>query len=156
MFVLLVERVVLVACNMLYIPLYEGKYSITVDGRVYSHERRANDGRLVLGKWLKPSIDKDGYKRVTLYSGGRGTQKLYRICRLVASTYLIPVEGKSVVNHINGIKSDDWYGNLEWVTVQENTKHAWSLGLCKPYDRKGDYNRNGIIESNKRRRKSGI
>lgn len=156
MFVLLVERVVLVEYNMLYIPTLEGKYSITTDGRVYSHERRGSDGRLVVGRWIKPSIDKDGYKRVTLSYAGRGTQKAFRVCRLVASTYLIPSNDKPVVNHINGIKSDDRVENLEWVTVQENTQHAWSLGLCKPYDRKGDYNRNGIIESNKRRDKRGI
>ena len=141
---------------MKYIPLFEGKYSITVDGRVYSHERRANDGRLIHGRWLKPVIDKDGYKRVTLYLGGRGTQKQFRVCRLVASTYLIPDSTKPYVNHKNGIKSDDWYGNLEWVTAQENTQHAWNIGLCKPYDRKQPYNKEGIINSNKRRKVCGL
>ena len=136
---------------MLPIPLYEGKYSITVDGRVFSEPRKANDGRIVHGKWLTPSYDKDGYKRVTLYSGGRGSQKLYRVCRLVASTYLLPEPDKPVVNHLNGIKTDDWYGNLEWTTTKENTRHAWKNGLCKPYDRSKPYNRQGIIDSNKRR-----
>lgn len=141
---------------MLYIPTLEGKYSIPTDGRVYSHERRGSDGRLVTGRWIKPSLDKDGYKRVTLCYSGRGTQKAFRVCRLVASTYLIPSNDKPFVNHINGIKSDDRVENLEWVTAQENTQHAWSLGLCKPYNRKEDYHREGIIESNKRRRKGGL
>ncbi|ELW7867578.1 endodeoxyribonuclease, partial [Escherichia coli] len=42
-----------------YIPGYEGKYSVTKDGRVYSHLR---------GRFLNPSPDNKGYLRVTLCS----------------------------------------------------------------------------------------
>jgi hypothetical protein len=142
--------------NLLPIPLLEGKYSITSDGRIYSHERFGSDGRFISGCWLKPSYDRDGYKRVSLSFGGRKNQKNFRVCRLVASTYLIPANDKPVVNHINGIKDDDRVENLEWVTVQYNTQHAWKTGLCKPYDRKLPYNREGIVQSNKTRRKCGI
>lgn len=142
--------------NLLFIPTLEGKYSITTDGRIYSHERIGSDGRFVPGRWIKPSSDKDGYKRVTLCYSGRGTQKSFRVCRLVASTYLTPDITKPFVNHINGVKWDDRVENLEWVSAKENTQHAWKLGLCKPYDRKEDYHREGIVESNKRRSKCGI
>jgi len=141
---------------MLYIPTLEGKYSITSDGEIYSHKRKGSDGRLITGRWIKPSLDKDGYKRVTLCYSGRGTQKSFRICRLVASTYLIPDNTKPHVNHKNGIKTDDRVDNLEWIAPAENTKHAWNLGLCKPYDRTKPYNRDGIIQSNKNRKRCGI
>ncbi len=133
------------------IPLLEGKYSITPYGDVYSHERFGSDGRFVSGCWIKPCIGNDGYKKVTLSLGGRKNQKTFRICRLVASTYLISDIEKPVVNHLNGIKTDDRVENLEWTTVKENTRHAWALGLCKPYDRNLPYNKEGIIQANKRR-----
>jgi hypothetical protein len=155
-FVRLVVKVAHVEYKLLPIPLFEGKYSITTDGRIYSHERLASDGRFIHGGWLKVHKDKDGYNRVCLSLGSRKNQKLFRVCRLVASTYLIPDITKPVVNHLNGIKDDDRVENLEWCTVQDNTQHAWNMGLCKPYDRKQVYKREGIIAANKRRKKSGI
>ncbi|MEW0227966.1 NUMOD4 domain-containing protein [Escherichia coli] len=40
---------------------YEGKYSVTTDGRVYSHSRVDARGRLQKGRWLKPVNHSDGY-----------------------------------------------------------------------------------------------
>lgn len=39
---------------------YEGKYSVTTDGRVYSHSRVDACGRLQKGRWLKPVNHSDG------------------------------------------------------------------------------------------------
>ena len=139
---------------LLPIPSYENKYSITETGNIYSHPRKGSDGRVIHGCWLKPAYDKDGYKRVSLSNGGRNNQKNLRVCRLVALTYLPIDPSRPFVNHINGIKTDDSIENLEWVSAKENTQHAWKLGLCQPYDRKQPYNKQGIILSNKRRRKA--
>lgn len=48
-----------------------------------------------------------------------------------------------VVNHINGIKTDNAKYNLEIVTYSENTQHAFRLGLCNP--KKGELNGNCTI-----------
>lgn len=129
------------------IPLYEGRYCVSEDGRIYS---------LLSERWLKPQLDKDGYYKIGLYSGGRGTLKTHRVCRLVASAYLVSDINRPYVNHKDGDKTNDHVLNLEWVSAKENAIHAWELGLCKSYDRSLPYNREGIIASNKRRRKCGI
>ena len=40
-----------------------------------------------------------------------------------------PIENDLVINHINGIKTDNRLVNLEVVTIAENNKHAWNIGL---------------------------
>jgi hypothetical protein len=44
-------------------------------------------------------------------------------------TYVDNAENKPEVNHINGVKTDNYLHNLEWVTHSENNQHAWDTGL---------------------------
>lgn len=53
-----------------------------------------------------------------------GTGNPRPLHRVVAETYLRPVEGKPFVNHINGNKTDNRIENLEYVTQSENLRHA--------------------------------
>lgn len=131
---------------------FEDKYRIFSDGRIYSLPRFDKMGRSFGGIWLKFTLDKNGYRRVGLISEQRKSN-VYRVARLVALHFLIQPEGKFFVNHKDGNKENDDVSNLEWVTSKENTIHAWENGLCKPYDRKQLYNRQGIIDSNKQRSK---
>ena len=109
------------------IPEFEGLYSITKDGKVWSHPKvwSRKDGTTSKhdGKWMKPySIM--GYPAIVL-TNGNGKRCKFLVHRLVALTYL-PVP-KLQVNHINGIRDDNNLKNLEWVTNTENARHAQTL-----------------------------
>ena len=103
------------------------QYEITRDGRVISHKNSKP-------RELKPYLDRDGYKRVTLIIEGK--PKHYSIHRLVAMTYLINEFNKPEVNHIDGNKLNNALENLEWVTRSENTQKAYNnkqqIALGKP------------------------
>lgn len=109
---------------------YEGKYSVTTDGRVYSHSRVDAYGRLQKGRWLKPIVHSDGYMYVNLREKEK-TKQLY-IHRLVAITFIDNLDSLPQVNHINGIKSDNRVENLEWVTGSQNMVHASKSGFLNP------------------------
>lgn len=79
-------------------------------------------------KYIKQSDDKDGYKRCTLFSKNRDRMYL-RVSRIVAELYCEGYRKELQVNHIDGVKTNNHFSNLEWVTCQENIEHAWRTGL---------------------------
>jgi hypothetical protein len=99
------------------IPNYPN-YSITQDGKVWSHKNR---------KFLSSAFVGRGYKKLTLCN--ELGKKQFLVHRLVAITYLNNPENKAQINHINGIKTDNRVENLEWITAGDNNLHAFKMGL---------------------------
>ena len=97
------------------------RYGISDLGRVKN---------LKTNKILKPEVDKDGYLRVNLCLDV-GMKKHYFIHRLVAIAFIPNLENLPQVNHINGIKTDNYPENLEWCDCQYNITHAIKTGLRK-------------------------
>jgi hypothetical protein len=95
-------------------------YVVHSNGDIYSLKRN---------RFLIKQKDKDGYEYIRLHKNGKQYRKL--IHRLVAECFIHTDDTKLEVNHINGIKSDNDYRNLEWCTRIENIRHSWNMGFSK-------------------------
>lgn len=97
-------------------------YKISRDGSV---ERKEDGKSFTLVK------DKKGYYMVRLkspaFSKNKDKRKNYKVHRLVAMFYLNNYSDELQVNHKNGIKTDNRVDNLEMVTNQQNSLHAWRV-----------------------------
>ena len=119
---------------------YEDRYRISNMGHVLSlsktHKTKVFNKAIVetkkSPKILKGSKDKDGYLMV--YLGNGKEQKRFKVHRLVAETFIPKIDGKTFINHKNGIKDDNRADNLEWCTNAENLYHAHhTIRHDKPY-----------------------
>lgn len=102
-------------------------YAISNMGRVkrLTTRKGARGGRI-----LKP-CDCRGYAYVVF--GTRADKKTFRVHRLVAEAFIGPApEGRTHVNHINFIRSDNRVSNLEWTSHLENMRHSQRHGRLKP------------------------
>lgn len=116
---------------------YEGLYEISNFGQVKSLDREftsISKGKFCVKRWkgriLKPKYRKDGYVNITLAK--HGINKVLFVHRLVGQAFIENPENKPEINHIDGIKTNLFVGNLEWSTKSENKKHAFDTGLKKP------------------------
>jgi len=118
------------------IPNYEGLYQASNFSRFRGVDRivdiKRKSGiykRPIKAQILKMHRSVIGYSMVFLCNGNTG--KLHYAHRILAELFIPNPENKPQVNHINGIKTDFYISNLEWVTDSENKKHAYKTGLIK-------------------------
>lgn len=109
---------------------YEGIYMVSSYGRVKSLTRIDSGGHKRNGAVLKESNSRHGYSSVWLCKFG--ISELHLVHRLVAINFLDNHNSYPVVNHKNGIKSDNRLENLEWCTYSYNSKHAFNTLGRKP------------------------
>lgn len=101
-------------------------YYVTNEGEIYS----INYNRMGITKKMTPSKDGKGYLFVSLRKDGKTYIK--KVHRLVAQEFIPNPENKPQINHKNGIKTDNFIENLEWVTNSENILHAYRVLGRKP------------------------
>jgi hypothetical protein len=104
-------------------PIFPENYKVSNYGDVVNKKTKHK---------LKHQVNKDGYNYVRLCN--KGKSKYMLIHRLVALAFVDnanPVQF-DIVNHIDGVKTNNHFKNLEWCDVRHNTLHAYRLGLEKP------------------------
>ena len=109
---------------------YEGLYQISNLGRVKSLEREVKVGRGTRHQAeliVKQETLNNGYLRVRLSKNG--DMSGYLVHRLVAKMFIPNVANWTEVNHKNGVKTDNYVENLEWISHKENMRHAFRTGL---------------------------
>lgn len=102
------------------IPLngYENEYHITNSGRIYKNKNN---------KEVNYHISKYGYVIVNL-TKNKKTKTEY-LHRLVAKTFIDNIQKEKTVNHKDGNKLNNHTDNLEWLSIGDNIRHAFSNGI---------------------------
>lgn len=106
---------------------YEERYRVFEDGRIVSIAKSPKNKNR--NKDLKHWIDKDGYHTVSLFKNGKSKQ--FRVHRLVAEAFIENFNNLPQVNHIDGNKDNNSVENLEWISLQDNIRHAYKIGIYK-------------------------
>lgn len=115
---------------------YEDYYMVSNKGRIKALDRiwicgNRGSTRRSCSKILKQSIVTGGYLGICLTKDGK--KKTHQLHQLIANVFLPKIQGKNIINHKNGIKSDNRLENLEWCNHSENTRHAFANGLNKAH-----------------------
>lgn len=85
-------------------------YRVTAEGQVWSTKRG--------GRWLRPSTDRRGYRRVTLSADGKVTTRT--VHSLVAEAFIGPRPDGLEIRHLDGDPSNNAASNLAYGTHAEN------------------------------------
>jgi hypothetical protein len=117
---------------------YEGLYEVSNLGRIRSLARltriRGGGLRELPGRILHPGFRGtrtsrgNGYLGVSLYKSGQKPRNAY-VHDLVAEAFLGPRPILSQIDHVDGNKLNNFFGNLQYVSKSENMRRAAESNL---------------------------
>ena len=105
-----------------WIPGYEGKYSITEDGKVFTHID--NYHRKIEPRERKIVDGGNRYLSINFGFHKKGKKTRWYIHELLLLTFVGPRPEGMVARHLNDNPRDNRLENLAWGTKKENTKDA--------------------------------
>ena len=114
---------------------YEEWYEVSNQGCM--RRLRASQGTS-LGRMLNPSINKEGYLRVIVSMKGKNRKRCF-LHAIVAAAFIGPRPEGYHVNHKDGIKTNNFSSNLEYLTPAEHGRHSAFMGLTAKGQRNGAY-----------------
>lgn len=99
----------------IYVPVkgFDGQYLVSNMGNFKTRYRYDKNKYVPLKGWID-----DGYIRIEL------GHKMFLAHRIVAEHFVPNPDKKYSVNHKNEIKTDNRAENLEWMTLEENTRYG--------------------------------
>jgi hypothetical protein len=113
---------------------HAGWYSVSNFGRV----RRDKPGsRTHPGRILRLTTTASGYLSVRLAQGHARGRRTRLVHHLVAEAFIGARGANQVINHRNGVKTDNRPENLEWITQEQNVTHATINGFMPAGERNG-------------------
>lgn len=123
---------------------YETIYQVSDLGRVKRLTSLDSLGRRKTTRIMAVHVH-NGYVIIRLSKNS--IRKTYSVHRLVAKVFIINLDGKGEVNHIDGNKINNNVCNLEWVTRSENQLHAYKTGLDNPSTKsRNDYRSKPVVQ----------
>ncbi|MMZ62051.1 hypothetical protein D1872_242370 [compost metagenome] len=109
-----------------YPTVKKDKYLISNYGILYDRKRDID---------VPSRPDKDGYSKLCVAAHSNEVKQVYvGIHQLVAWEFVSGFDiksGRTIVNHKDTNKSNNYFLNLEWSTVAENTQHGYEHGNGK-------------------------
>lgn len=105
---------------------YEISESGIIKRRIDSQNKMG--GIVKRGYVPKQHKDKDGYPNISLHCDEEKKRRL-RVHRLVLEAFFGECPEGMEANHIDGIKTNNHISNLEWISHEENVRHAFTIGL---------------------------
>lgn len=111
-------------------PFLGGLYEVSSDGRI--RRLAPGSGNTRQGREIHLSVNHRGYTIFRFRCPETGKTTSRSLSRIMGEIFLgPPPTPRHQVNHIDGIKSHNVIENLEWVTPEENQRHAQRMGLRK-------------------------
>lgn len=116
--------------NKIPVKGYEGAYSVTKDGRVWSEKReivaKNSVKRVVGGSWLTPFDLGDGYLRVNLRANGQ--IKMFCVHWVLARSFIDGHFEGMEIDHIDRNNRNNNLANLRYVTKLKNVLNREAKG----------------------------
>ena len=101
--------------------LFNNRYEVSDDGRVFVKERPDAKNQHKERRELKQYTFKNGYKEVKLFDGK--DYKSITVHKLVALHFVDGYKEGYEVNHKDCNKANNHYFNLEWCSSSQNKRH---------------------------------
>ena len=114
------------------IPDFTGYYA-DKEGNIYTTLKQGCRDRFDLSKRTKPvklnyRFTKKGYARVYMRRVSTNKREDVYVHRIIASMFIENPYNLETVNHKSCNRSDNRVENLEWMTIEDNLKHAMEVG----------------------------